>query len=86
MDIYDFLWDPSTIEKIIIKHGVTPEEAEQVFQDKLNVRSHKGVYIAMGRTLAGRQLLVVFKPVRVAAIKIITAREMTGKEKRMFRE
>ena len=85
MDIYEFIWDAAVVEKIIIKHGVLPEEVEQVFQAKSSIRSHRGVYIALGRNLAGRLLFVVFRLQDSKAIRIITAREMTSNEKRLYR-
>ena len=86
MDIYEFIWDERVVEKIITKHRILPEEAEQVFQGKTNVRSHRGVYIALGRTLAGRFLLVVFSQKGKSALKIVTVREMTTKEKRLYKK
>ncbi len=84
MDIYEFYWDARVVEKIVTKHRVLPEEAEQVFQGKAIIRSHSGVYVALGRTLAGRFLLVVFDRKGKSALKIVTAREMTAKEKRLY--
>ena len=84
MDIYEFIWDINIVEKIILKHGVLPEEVEQVFQGKPIIRSHRGVYVALGRTIAGRFLFVVFKQAGKAALKIITARDMTVNEKRLY--
>ena len=86
MDIYEFIWDAPTAEKIIIKHSIVPEEVEQVFQGKTSIRSHRGVYAALGKTLAGRHLFVVFKRRGGGALKIITARDMTIKEKRLYQK
>lgn len=84
MDILDFEWDFYTVEKIITKHGVLPEEVEQIFQGKASVRSHKGVYLAIGKSFSGRYLLVVFRKKTGQTIKIITARDTTKSEKRLL--
>lgn len=84
MDIYDFEWDRFTVEKIISKHNIFPEEVEQVFQGKTRVKSYGGIYIALGKSLSGRYLFVVFRKKKGQVIKIITAREMTKSEKRLY--
>lgn len=86
MDVYEFIWDTDIVEKLIVKHRVLPEEAEQVFQSKTSIRNHRGVYMALGKTLAGRHLFVVFKRGGEGALKIITARDMTIKEKRLYQK
>ncbi len=84
MDIYEFDWDPAIVEKVILKHKVSPSEVEQVFQGQPKVTSHRGVFIALGQSLAGRYLCVVFRKMDTQTIRIITARKMTKNERKLF--
>lgn len=84
MEIFHFDWSYSVVEKLISKHQLTPDEVEQVFSSKVVVRSHRGVYLALGRSFAGRYLMVVLKKTGQQSIKIITARDMTKSEKRLY--
>lgn len=84
MNIFHFGWSYSVVEKLISKHQVTPDEVEQVFSGKTVVRSHRGVYLALGRSFASRYLLVAFNKTGKQSIKILTARDMTKSEKRLY--
>lgn len=83
--IEGFIWLEWVIEKIGSKHGVSPEEVEQVF---FNVpykvlRAEEGKYKWLGRSDSGRYLLVVL--VREGnLIKVITARDMNDVERRLY--
>lgn len=84
MDIEHFEWDRRTVAKVIQKHGLFPTEVEEVFQRKNKIRAHAGIYHALGRSNEGKYLLVVFRR-KKNSIKIVTARPMTEKEKRLYR-
>ena len=67
MYIDDFMWLPDIIDKLIVKHHVTPDEVEETFFNGAYYRFvEKGhqhgedVYAAMGQTDAGRYLIVFF--------------------------
>jgi uncharacterized protein len=86
-----FIWLRSIVEKLLDKHGVSPEEVEQVFFNRPRYRLHeKGrvqnedLYTALGQTDAGRYLIVffIFKPHHRALV--ISAREMDKREKRQY--
>ena len=68
----------------ISNHSVSPEEVEEVlFNDTdipLIMRGKEGKYLAYGKTNGGRLLLVVWAS-KYRKTKIITARNMTKKEK-----
>ncbi len=85
MDINQFYCPQKTIEKIISKHGVELYEVEEVFQSDVKTRAVKGVHIALGRSQAGRYLVVVFKKKAKDSIRIITARDMNDAEKKLYR-
>lgn len=91
MYIDEFLWLPDVIEKLAIKHQVTPEEIEDVFFNHPKIRFHeKGhvegeyMYTALGRSDAGRYLMVffIFKPGNRALI--VSARNMNRSELRYY--
>jgi hypothetical protein len=57
------IWKARFVEKLVVKHGVSPEEAEEVLRSKPHIRQvgrgHvKGehVYAAYGQSAAGRYL------------------------------
>lgn len=68
------------------RHGVETFEVEEAMMDPLRVgfdvhdRDKKGI---VGRTVAGRGLFVVYVE-RDGAFHVITARDLTPKEKRAF--
>lgn len=85
-----FDWDKGNIEKNRIKHDVAPSECEQIFfnrpllihDDTLHSAEEQRFY-ALGRTDMDRRLFVVFT-VRENLIRIISARDMSRKERRIY--
>ena len=84
-----FLWLPDIVEKIQGKHGVEPEEVEEVLSGHPKLlRGPKGnrpgedIHYALGVTDAGRYLTIVFIRKLDERILIVTARDMTSKERR----
>ena len=85
-----FEWDAGNLAKSATKHGVTPEEAEQVFaQQPLLVQADENHsqteprLCAWGRSAAGRRLAVVFT-VRGDRVRVISARLMSRKERIVY--
>jgi uncharacterized DUF497 family protein len=85
-----FQWDEGNASKNWIRHRVTDFECEQVFFNRpLVVRDdegHSGLeqrFFALGRTDADRGLFLAFT-VRGALIRIISARDMTVREWRVY--
>jgi uncharacterized DUF497 family protein len=90
MTIHEFIWPEDRIEHIA-RHGVTPEEVEQVCFARPFVRRGKSegenpVYYVQGQTEAGRYLFCVVIRFPDGRGYPVTAREMTEKEKRRFRK
>lgn len=90
MTIHDFVWPDDRIEHIA-RHGVMPEEVEQVCFGKPLVRREKSegespVYYVQGQTEAGRYLFCVVIRLPDGTGYPVTARDMTDKEKRRFRQ
>ncbi len=83
--ICQFEWDAKN-RCHIARHGVEPEEAEEIFVGKIYLRrSRSGRYIAYGQTMDGRYLIVVFERKEENTIRVITARDMTEKERSLYR-
>jgi len=90
MRIDAFVWPEERIEHIS-RHGVTPEEVEEVCFEKPLVQRAKSegenpVYYILGQTDAGRYLFCVVIRFPDGKGYPVTAREMTAKEKRRYRK
>lgn len=85
-----FDWDDSNLKKNWKKHRVSHLECEQVFfnqpllvfPDTQHSDQEERFYV-LGRTDRGRRLFVVFTP-RGNKIRVISAREMTKKERSFY--
>lgn len=80
-----FDWDDWNVEHIA-RHGLEPYEAEAACRSDGAVvrRSREGRYVVYGRTGAGRYVLVVLRPTGQGLARIITARDMTQRERRFY--
>jgi len=79
-------WDDENVEHIA-KHRVSPAEVEEVcFAAEKAVLRAKGAgrYVVLGRTKAGRYLTVVVTAPHKGLARVITAREMSDKERRRY--
>jgi uncharacterized DUF497 family protein len=90
MRIHEFIWPQERIEHIS-RHGVTPEEVEEVCFGKSLVRRAKSegespVYYVLGQTEAARYLFCVVIQLPDGNGYPVTARVMTTKEKRRYRK
>ncbi len=83
---------PDIVDKLESKHDVALREVRQVLLCRPRVRfaeegyvEGEDVYAALGQTRGGRYLVVffVYKPGSETAI-VISARDMTDKEKRAY--
>lgn len=91
MRIRRLKWLPHVIEKLIVKHAVEPYEVEEVFLSKPKFRfTTKGnyggedVYSALGTTESGRYLVIFFVFKATGEALIISARDMTTTERRIY--
>lgn len=90
MRIQEFVWPEDRIDHIA-RHGVTPEEVEEVCFGPALVQRAKSegenpVYYVLGQTAAGRYLFCVAIHFPDGKGYPVTAREMTDKEKRRYRQ
>ena len=91
MKINGIVWLDSIVEKINTKHGVSQDEVRQVLQGRSmfrfvekGYRRGEDVYAALGRTTAGRYLVVFFVHKKDQRILILTARNMTIAERKRY--
>jgi len=89
--IAGFIWLDDVIDKLERKHGVTPDEAEEVFSEQVRVtRMNTGhfrgedVYRALGKTEGGRYLAVFFVYKLSHEALILSARDMDRKERKTY--
>jgi uncharacterized DUF497 family protein len=86
-----FEWDQNNIEKNWVQHKVGPFECEQVFfnrpfvvQDDPTHSQKEPRYYVLGQTDKKRLLFVVFT-IRNNLIRVISARDMSKKERKVYR-
>lgn len=91
MKIRGIIWLDSVVEKIDRKHGVSREEVRQVVQGDAMFRfvekGHRrgeNLYAGLGRTEAGKYVIVFFIHKPDDRILIVTARDMTGAERKRY--
>ncbi len=75
-------------EAHIARHGVQPSEVEQALYGcpRLSTTGRKGTTLVLGTSNEGRHLLVVVTEAADGRDFVVTARDMTDGEKRLFRE
>ena len=87
MKIREFEWDNGNVVHIELGHGIKPEEAEEVFAVKpLFRKTKRGHYVAMGPTIDGRFLTIVFELKGNGIARIITGWDMEQAEKKYWRK
>ena len=91
-DFAGFQWDRGNAGKNLLRHGVEDWECEQVFFNSpllvLDDPKHSVFekrWAAFGKTDAGRFLVVVFTK-RGNLLRVISARDMSQKERRIYEE
>lgn len=85
-----FEWDAGNLEKNWLKHGVSPLECEEIFfnqpfivaPDEKHSQKEERFY-ALGRTDSERHLFLVFT-IRGKKIRVISARDMNKKERKIY--
>ena len=90
MRIHEFVWPQDRIDHIA-RHGVTPEEVEQVcfghcLVQRAKSRGENPAYYVRGQTDAGRYLFCVVIAFPDGRGYPVTARSMTDREKRRYRQ
>lgn len=84
MRFYTFDWDASNVEHIA-RHDLEPSDAEEVCRGRpLTLRGRESRYLVYGRTVDGRYVLVVLRSLGEGRARVLTARDMTGSERRLY--
>lgn len=88
--IKGFEWDKANIDKSYKKHGITPNQAEEIFLDEdlkiirdIKHSQKEARFIALGQNFEKKLLFIVFT-LRKDKIRIISARPMNKKERRIY--
>lgn len=88
--IKGFEWDKGNLDKSYQKHGITPNQAEEIFLDKnlkviRDIKHSQGEkrLIALGKSFAQKILFVVFI-IRKNKVRIISARKANQKERKKY--
>lgn len=84
MRFRSFEWDDRNTEHIA-RHGLEPHEVEAVCRgESLILRGREGRYLIYGRSSAGRYVIVVVRSLGQGVARVITARDMTQRERRFY--
>jgi uncharacterized protein len=97
MDVYEqlaqaagFEWDAGNLEKTWQKHQVSAAECEQVFFNQPLIAApdvahsqQEARFYLLGQTDTGRLLFVVFT-LRGTLIRVISSRDMSRKERKVY--
>ena len=85
-----FDWDEGNADKNWVSHGVTPQETEQVFfnqplivADDRKHSENERRYFVLGQTDKDRALFIALT-VREERIRVISARDMSRKERKVY--
>jgi uncharacterized DUF497 family protein len=81
-----FEWDENNEDKLLGNHGVSAMEAEQCFGNRHSKRRHKDALLMLGVTDGGRMLLLVYEQIQGGVVRVYSARDMTTKERRTYRQ
>ncbi len=85
------MWIDKFVDKIIRKHNVDQEEVEEALSADPVIRKIEGghvkgedLFLAFGKTDAGRYLSVLFVRKKDKRALVISARDMTKKERKKY--
>lgn len=85
MRILGFEWDDANLDHIA-RHGVDAEEVEETLVARPVIRrTHHGYYLWFGQSEAGLHLTVVVTVKAGGIARVITARDMSKREKKSYR-
>jgi uncharacterized protein len=84
--VFDIYWTDDS-ETHIARHGVTPEEVEQsTHRPFYTMPGRDGTTLLFGQTNAGRYLVVVLSGSGDGRWYVVTARDMTDSERRVYKK
>ena len=78
-------WDEGNVVHLALRHGIEPEEAEEVFAiAPVFRRTRRGHYAAFGPSLSGRLLVIIFERKAKGTVRVITGWDMDAAERRYY--
>jgi uncharacterized protein len=90
---HGFTWDDEKADRNLESHGVSFDEAADVFYDSNRVElfdeghsEDEGRYVIIGSSATGRLLFVSFKPLDNDLVRIIHARAAERKWRKFYEE
>lgn len=85
-----FEWDPAKAARNARKHGVTFEEASECLSDPLALfledAKHPDRAVLIGSSRVSRLVFAVYVETSVAIIRIISARKVVSRERKLYEE
>ena len=91
MKVTGIIWLRNVVDKLQWKHNVTTDEVEEIFYRSPRYRfietgdvAGEDLYAALSQTESGRYLVVYFVHKATGEALIVSAREMTKKERRTY--
>lgn len=91
MKVAGIIWLRDVVDKLAWKHAVTTDEVEEVFNHTPHYRfvergdvEGEDLYAALGQTEADRHLIVYFVRKSTGEALVVSAREMTPREKKAY--
>jgi hypothetical protein len=91
MKITGIVWLRNVVDKLAWKHNVTTDEVEEILDGASRYRfieagdvEGEDLYAVLGQTIAGRYLIVFFVHKTTGEALVVSARNMTPKEKRAY--
>ena len=91
MKVTGIIWLRDVVDKLAWKHNITPDEVEDALDDAPHYRfiergdvDGEDLYAALGQTGAGRYLTVYLIYKKTNEALIVSARDMTRKERKMY--
>ena len=82
----EFEWDEHNEDKLLVRHNVSALEAEQCFVNPSTRRRKGDALLLLGVTDGGRMLFLVYQQKPNGVVRVYSAREMTKRERRAFRQ
>ncbi|MDQ3131869.1 MAG: BrnT family toxin [Acidobacteriota bacterium] len=91
MNIEGIIWINQIVDKLAFKHQIETNEVEEIFTGKPKFRfvekgerKDENVYMALGQTVGGRYLTVLFIYKLTKEALILSARDMAHRERKMY--
>lgn len=91
MKIEGIIWLRDIVDKLIFKHSVETHEVEEVLTNKPKFRfvekgerEDEDISLALGQTVGGRYLTVLFIYKETKEALILSARDMAKKERKQY--